>query len=1133
MAEFENFRPLSQMSFTPNMPNIATGNTMIDQVISLLLSGSGVAPRAVKGQSVMESYMQRERSNSFLQTMRSTFGSQLVAQKLGGINTNSAFGGIMSMFLGQPDGLMNSSIMRAFNGGNPVKAQMALLANMTGMNQYMATGHIGNASFKDVMQAGEGITQSSFHTKVISDKDVNEMSHTKSKEMMEFANGDKDRRKRFDAFITKDADGSEHIDFNKLEKIREAARTGAKKTKSKVDEIYETEVAKVYAASDSINSVKGRVGQVIATSLNFETTRGFEIQDLTKSYTEARALNMYDERGTREAVRAEELRKGFKGDNSQVYSASAYGDKAGGVLRAYADMAGTETAEDSVKGLHEFFSSHTDHEDGQRTYSGSNINIGGVGDSSGYAEDLMRRTKGVARTANISMEAMLGVIQQTKNLAAQHPEMQYLGGAGAIEQTLKSFTNTQVLAAQMGSNAVRRAGGFQQMVQEQNKMDMNNKAEPISSQLYAMRGFIDNSENLSDTEKERQRAMLREYAAGRDGGFDPAGQQQFFTKMGAANGRTFAEWTRIGDDTNLNKLGIENEGQDEQMGRVSTNLGKAGQSAKTDRINNYVTLVAASQIAHEKAAGVESSFFNLKGERTTDLVEIQDKIKSDLVNTRGPNAKYKDATSVFAGNGGLSLRGFFDMPQDKYDEMMSNYTRSAYEDTTEFKEQKIILEGIHKKYAKDETQMARDQAKMQAPIGTVLAQELFSNLGKSYNDFIANLTQPGSQARASSILESTQRMNQEHTTQTTQDLFYEIHGGANGLSDDKVRENLAKQGLTPDEINAHIAQRDANTDENRDAFTKAGAKDLTLNQIYSSVAGSTEEAARKSYAGSKAKAQGMSFEEAKAAAAYGGSSLGLTGDKLKKYGSLNISPKVLEGILTSQAVESAAAMFDQNVIAQGGAKAAVKIEDILTGMESGKEVGNQEQAKKMRAALKKGGYAGEDGKIDGVAIAEGYRQNVDKSLTERLIDKGYITVDKEGNKILDEKKLTAAVAGGGASDKETARMLLNDKQAVGDKGIITNLDTGKLYKKIKRDEANESLKGTLIDSTLESTAKLRDASNQKKDEFNGAVNLAKDDAQLKVLQDIQSALGTSGAGSMGSALAEIATALSSLVGLRP
>ncbi len=116
-STFDHYGPNKQMSFAPNVPNISTGKPVIDQALSMLMMGSGFAPRPMAGQSIMDTHIQRKDSMDFLATMRSSFSGSQISQKLGGVDTNSSWGSMVSSFLGNPDGVMDNPIVKAFNGG--------------------------------------------------------------------------------------------------------------------------------------------------------------------------------------------------------------------------------------------------------------------------------------------------------------------------------------------------------------------------------------------------------------------------------------------------------------------------------------------------------------------------------------------------------------------------------------------------------------------------------------------------------------------------------------------------------------------------------------------------------------------------------------------------------------------------------------------------------------------------------------------------------------------------------------------------------------------------------------------------------------------------------------------------------
>lgn len=967
---FDKFKPYSQMSFAPNVPNISVGDPRIDQILSLLLSGAGLAPRPHAGQSVMEAYIQRDRSMDFLKTMRQSFGSQLAAQKLGGINTNSAFGGMLSMFLGQPDGLMNNPIMRAFNGGNPVKAAMGLQANMTGMTQYMSTGQIGNASPQNVFNTYDGLTQSLFDTKVITQKDYDKLHRQKNKETLEFINSDKRRRERFESVISKDDDGKEQVNFTQLAKIREATRTGAKKTKDMMIKASAEEMEKVFGAVEALDIKRGQKGQLTPERVNFEMTRGYEIQDLAKSYTTAIDLNMMDERSAREAAEEAGSKKPEK------YSAMAYFDRAGAILRSYSDLTGVESADDAAKGINQLFTGYTDNADGTRSFSRSQLDFGsdntderkaqlaarGADTDTKYAEELIRTTKGVARTAGISIEAMIGIINQTKSLAARYPEMRNLGGVGAIQQSIKSFTNSQVLMATMGSHWVAREGGATEVVRKQQELDMENRAEPVTQRLYALRAMVETLPDLSDQQREEARQMIKARATGKMGTFDPSGENDFIEQLSKKVNRSVGTVLRYQDSSSLKQLGNEHGARDKELGREDLRIDETGQTSKADEYNDYLRVLIKDQIGKDKADGKPSIFKDRKGQPTTEVEEIQLKIREELFESRLPGAKRKTPTEVLMNNGGLDPRDAYrDDSDETYEKFQKSWMIQELAKTQEYQKQLATIKTVQTKYADDEAAMARDSAAIQAPMGQVLAQGLLNGeLGKDYDAFMANIKDPYARSSAEKLMKGAQRMNQEHSKVSINELFTELQGGTG--TDDEVRKRLRAQGYSPGEVGKIMNQRAANTESGRGAFDEAAEKGITLHQLMRATRGNTDEERRKSFESSKAKETGMSFERAREGADWAWHGGLASGDGVMQlYGNKVISQSVMEGMLNDKTMLTSGKILNKSIIEKGDKRATSNIEHILSVVEST----DPERAKSLRELLDRGGYTKRDRPIAG------------------------------------------------------------------------------------------------------------------------------------------------------------------------
>lgn len=170
----------SQINMAPNMPPFRTPQSSLNSVLSMLMGGMNFAVPAQPGQSLYESYQQRDRSRQQIDLMKNMFAGSNVVQKLGGLDTKTLVGNLTSTMFGRPDGLMDHPLMRAFNGGNPVKAALGLSASMTGMTMGMLTGNVRSADTGEVARMMRESMEALYHTKTITQKDYDDEVATRN-----------------------------------------------------------------------------------------------------------------------------------------------------------------------------------------------------------------------------------------------------------------------------------------------------------------------------------------------------------------------------------------------------------------------------------------------------------------------------------------------------------------------------------------------------------------------------------------------------------------------------------------------------------------------------------------------------------------------------------------------------------------------------------------------------------------------------------------------------------------------------------------------------------------------------------------------------------------------------------------
>ena len=960
MSPFDNntfgkFAQNSQMSFAPNTPGLSTGNITIDMLISMLMSGSNFAPRPHAGQSVMEAYMQRERGLEFQRLMRQSFGTQLVAQRLGGINVNSAWGSALSSFLGQPDGIMNNPILRAFNGGNPVKAQMALMSNLTGMTEYLNTGRIGgsysasgqfipsrdplNASFNTVTATAEGATKALYLSKVFSDRDFAKVQKDKEKELLQFVNLDKDRRKIMDKIITKDGEGSEHVDFEKIARIKAATKSGAKKEKDMIIKATTEEWAKIMETSDAVEAAKANRGKLSIIRQNFEKTRGFEYQDLTKSYAMALDLGLFDQRSAINEAYAIMSKAGGVEVNeknataSQQYKArvaasEAYHGAAAAPLRAVTDLTGASTAEEAMSQMNALL---------------GNSKLDMVGDSK-YIEDLFRRVKSTARNAGISIDSMMGIVQLGKQVAMQHPELQAMGGAAVMEQAMKSFVSAQAVMAARGSAAVQGAGGIVAYTQRQVAQDIADRSEPIAQKLYAHLALIENS-SLSDEAKEVQRQKLSKYATDINADHTPSGWADYVSSGADALGISQSTMYRMLRESGLSERGMRIEAEREKNGYSNLGIGSSARIYRGSNIERSLSAYFDANLNELNATGAGKF-------KTGD--EALQAYKAATLQTRIKRQDQGDVDAKFlAPFSALATDATGQVNREMETTNKEGFIRTTYESSPDVQADNIKLKTINDTGAKRDAMFSARMPHLQANFGMMLAQELLGgSLGSYYNSLSRVLTNSEALNRTKSISENITAMNgADDNFDAVWGAMHDIRGGVMGSKNHAIINNLKEQGLTRFEMNTVLSQREQLTDKNKASLDKILKSGMTLEQIFNSVKGRDEQSARDTFKrsgfGDKYKVE---FEDLRAASDllwHGGF---MSDNAIGRHGKETFNLKLMKQLTTEQATNVISDIGANDISKDLFKNQKQKFEELFSVLEKSDPVKAKALREKMRRA---------------------------------------------------------------------------------------------------------------------------------------------------------------------------------------
>jgi hypothetical protein len=886
---------LARMSYATNMPGISTGHAPLDIMISMLLSGMSLPAIPGKGQSVYDAMQQRDRSRDYLKLMQQGFGEQLLLQKLGGMDMNSTLGRVTSMMFGRPDGVMDSSIMRAFNGGNPVKAMMGLNADMTGQTMGTLFGTNANATTQEVTATFDSLQKQFYNQHRIDTGDVAKAAKMHSKELRSGFGKNKDVDNFFKEFETEDENGNKVFDFASFKtKAKDYAEKATKTANKAIIDAY----ADVLKRSESIEDIKTKIGKQVATSVDGKATRGFQFDQLTKVFSMDADLGLvYDpnSRFNKNAEHSPELaRKATEGFANVTK-----------VLAAVRDITGSEDAVQANNELNALLGNST-------------VRLNDAGQASRIT-DMLRRYKAAAKTIGISQEAMDGMLAVNKQVMSQFESLKYVGGTSAIETTIRAGHNAAAFISTMGPDYLRRNGGQAQITQEMQIQAATNMGSPATARLAAAAAQIKNS-NLSDSEKEAGYAELSDASLHPETFFERGFAQLADSqakRLGMSRHQVLAEW----DNTAIQQAGQDFMSERDRTGK-GLNLDESAISADVADFMQSMRLGLTGQSIDGKKVDVDKTI-----QGVMEGLSRGDK-KGDLV------AKY---------HLGKSISEKMQQPHFR------NVELYAARHNDNFRRERDFLKTTTGERANDEERMAEKFHMLQAPLLQGVVQELISgNYGKGMAGLSGIFATDGARDRSSALMGAAKDLRSDNSDANFKAAFFQLHGGEAGLSDDTLSKNLSASYITDSKDQASIKdQREAFTDEGLTNLTDVSKK-LSMNEI--AMAGAN-------WKKSRAKELGMSQEAVARAAAFL-KKTGLGSDEnMAQYGDKSFND-VRRNIMLGSSIAESGRMAQADVVAdieKNSGESFGKYFDLLKNGKAGETAeekkAREEQYNKLHGAL--------------------------------------------------------------------------------------------------------------------------------------------------------------------------------------
>jgi len=561
------------------------GNPYANMAMMMAL-GPQMANRPAQGsaQSVMDAMLLQRRTQEFMRIQQLANSQSLFSQKLN-LDPNSQVLGFANMMFGGPDGAFNR-FMSPLIGGNPVKAQMGLFANLTGHTTNQFSNLRGrNISVPQTTQMMDDLYKEFYIQQDITPEEktrargyTRNLMLTDGKFKMEGkeadryladpssffqANGSVETSKLSKIFEKIDiennkltalpAAGKERTDqAAKVQSMREeGSRVGqaiidsitdtASKDKMRkhfteamsegVDKSWKSWSNMYKADAQGVREVLSKYQSLItrgpqSTAINFETTRGFQIEDITSGFSRAADLRLLPGgRTDREAF--DTFMKENIGTMDAARSLFGHGLSGSELMDKFSGLAGRSSM------------------------------------SAGAGEAMMRDIKSTARSSGIATEDILALINQAQQVASTNPQLAGLTG-NMPQLVMNSVNQAMALDAVMGPAYTRRNGGMPGLTNRAIIGNMDSMTMPGTKNVMALKHFMDINKN------EEGQKVISEYLNDPNRDASDIGFNQFKQRLSKASNTSMGELGRIGEDSRLSELGqLANPGMFDDFGANS------------------------------------------------------------------------------------------------------------------------------------------------------------------------------------------------------------------------------------------------------------------------------------------------------------------------------------------------------------------------------------------------------------------------------------------------------------------------------------------------------------------------------------------------------------------------------------
>lgn len=936
------------MSF--NGLNMHSGNSMVDSLLAMLLNPMGMMSSPGRGQSILDAQNIRFRSRDQLELMRHGLGTSVLGQHLGGVggvDMNGVLGTFATPILGMSN-ILDNPFLQSANGGNPVKAIMGLKANATGMTMGMGFGRITDADNFAVKAAFKEFQNTLFRTRTITGNDMNDLMNRVG---YDTAGGlSQASRGILGGFLRKGADGRDFFDFGAYQAagsgrellrssiadrkmalssaLRGADLSGTglnindidqsafdelkKKTKGFTEKISKTmtdaalealkkadektsvvkaqqdkllrAIDEVSSGDSTISQFRGQIGERVTTGVNSRYMRGYSLDQLTKAYTMSLDLGLSSLSWADRTGKMTEAQKMSK-------SASGFARNAGGALRAVSDLTGAEDATGALEDLNSLL--------------GNSLGNLGTEQGANQIENLVRRFKASARTAGVGIEAVMTILNEVKALSAAHPQLQYSGGIGAMETSIKSLNITGSLAATMGSDWVRKMGGSAELSRQITETLVRNKTEPVVSKSKGLAGYIASS-NLSAEAKKRALDIIEQFDSGSLNGkthnFNNTAWGQLYESLGGITGESGSQLHRAALSHASQLAGQiyadANPGRDFDQGAINATGGAF-----------FTAVGLALNSDGQRVAGADGRILTPEQRKQALIADL---------NRRGETGEHiSTILSRYKLNGNGRLNRYI-----KDSHFMANLSMYIAQQQPGYKQQYTLSKKITDIYAEQEAEIGRQFSHLNQPFNQTLIQGFLNgDFGDGKQTLLDAISDDPARMRVKSMLDSVQNNQHNKTSASFRAAILETLGGAEGLTDEAITKNLYLQGQNAN-VAAVLAKRKALTAEGMDHFLGI-AGSLSIGQLFGTTAGN--------YKGSAAAGMGIALSDIEKASSFARNT-GIIDDSIIKTHSNHMFGDLLAVLPMKRALLQAAQVTYQDARGNAVGLAADKLQANMQGL---------------------------------------------------------------------------------------------------------------------------------------------------------------------------------------------------------